>query len=121
MKDEIKSRLILLSILLTVELVVAEIGVALGIGEVFRRELGAIKVTVNDGNLIITQRGGNKSTEIARIQINFTKDQSDKAVEIVLENETIRGLVGENYQIEASPKVELKIIYVELNLKISTY
>jgi hypothetical protein len=112
----------LLGVLLVVGLLAAGVGTALGIGEAFQGEAGVIKVTVDDGNVIITQRGGNKLVKVEEITLmNYTKlseEVEEKVVEIALSNETIRGLVGENYQVKVSQRIEFQTKYIDGKLTI---
>lgn len=79
-------------------------------------------MTVDDGNVIITQRGGNKLVKVEEITLmNYTKlseEVEEKVVEIALSNETIRGLVGENYQVKVSQRIEFQTKYIDGKLTI---
>lgn len=108
MEGKMKRRLALLGLLL----------IAVGITTVLvagnlRKEGAVVKVATGDGDEIVLQQDGN----IKIIEINFTGNNKEfienKVIEIALKNETIRDLVGENYQVNVHPKVKLETKVVE--------
>ncbi|MCD6522947.1 MAG: hypothetical protein J7K68_04310 [Candidatus Diapherotrites archaeon] len=108
MEGKMKRRLALLGLLL----------IAVGITTVLvagnlRKEGAVVKVATSDGDEIVLQQDGN----IKIIETNFTGNNKEfienKVIEIALKNETIRDLVGENYQVNVHPKVKLETKVVE--------
>lgn len=116
-------RFALLVALFIVGLLVAGIGTVLGADEVFKGEAGTIKATINDGKVIITQRNGDKHVKIGEIRMELlehaiSKEKREKVIQIALGDDRVRRLVGENYQVEVSPRVELRTRYIDGKLAV---